>query len=190
MRTRAAPSLDCYCHVCGSTLPCASGRFSARGIAAELYDGAHVNYYTLCLGLPPVRGQGSRWGPSATPPPNEMHGRSSSFALNRAGADYQRWLERAWAKHRPAVVLPGSIAETIEKAAAPWSPRMHKHFPAAERRRAMWLMMLCARLEGGALRDVWIAEVLPRVLHRLGDGHEIGPAWLKGFEPLGLGLSS
>ena len=109
--------------------------------------------------------------------------------LTEALATTQRQLEEAWATHRPEHVVAGSIAETIEFAAGPWSPRTHKHFPASERKRAVWLMVLGSRLADGALSDVWVSEVIPRLLTRQPDGFDSVPSFLARFEDV-IDLSS
>ena len=59
---------------------------------------------------------------------------------------------------------------------------------AGARKHAIWLMMLGSRLKQGALRHVWLAEVIPRVVTHSPEGYEAIPSFLARVKRLGLPL--
>ena len=68
---------------------------------------------------------------------------------------------------------PGSAAELVLRAAAPWSPSTHHLFPAAARARVPFVIWLGRELarelrmeSAGALADVWEPFVLPHAVGR------------------------
>lgn len=112
---------------------------------------------------------------------NELDTKGYLACIEEFEASYQQQLERAFLQHRPASTPAGSIAERIEMCAAPWSPRTHASFPMPERKRALWLMLMSKHILDGHLDDVWLSEVIPRVLTRLPERYEVQPFWTHRF---------
>ena len=96
-----------------------------------------------------------------------------------AGADAPTPLSLAERLRAEGSAPAGSAADLVLRAAEPWSPQTHHLFPYYDRRDARELILLGAQLSresrfddihgsAMAIRDVWLAFVMPHAVERSG----------------------